>query len=169
MKLSKTLRFYLWPDSGPRRMPMVCMDSKSLYPQYAGQRLRFVEVWYRLAGDMLHYHALGHFGAFDSDGRFDIEPQAMRAAMDMTRSAMVADRERRSKTPSLDVIRRASEYKKAYDAAHRWEPTETDLSLIEADLLDEQPIPPMRKTSQQRRNSRTRSHHQKVQGSVGRS
>ena len=152
MKLSKTLRFYLWPDSGPRRMPMVCMDSKSLYPQYAGQRLRFVEVWYRLAGDMLHYHALGHFGAFDSDGRFDIEPQTMRAAMDMTRSAMVADRERRRKTPSLDVIRRASQCKKAYDAAHRWEPTETDLALIEADLFDEQPIPPMRKTSQQRKN-----------------
>lgn len=79
---------------------MVCMDSKSLYPQYAGQRLRFVEVWYRLAGDMLHYHALGHFGAFDSDGRFDIEPQAMRAAMDMTRSAMVADRETEQDTKS---------------------------------------------------------------------
>ena len=148
MKLSKTLRFYLWPDSGPRRMPMVCMDSKSLYPQYAGHRFRFVEVWYRFAGDMLHYHALGHFGAFNSDGRFDIEPQTMRAAMDMTRSAMLADRERQRKTPSLDVIRRACKYKKAYDAAHRWELTETDFALIEADLIDEQPIPSMRKTSQ---------------------
>jgi hypothetical protein len=149
MKLSKTLRFYLWPDSGPKRMPMVCMESKSLYPQYAGQRLRFVEVSYCLAGDMLHYHAMGHFGAFDSDGRFDIEPQAKRAAIDMTRSAMDADGERRRKTPNLDVIRRASKYKMAYDAAHRWEPTETDLALLEADLFGKQPIPPMKRTSRQ--------------------
>jgi len=63
-------RSYLWTDDGPWRLPMafVATDRTHAYPQYAGQRVKTVQVDYEWRGDQLFTHYSGSYIDFDDKG-----------------------------------------------------------------------------------------------------
>ncbi|HEV8466047.1 MAG TPA: hypothetical protein VGQ63_13725 [Pseudolabrys sp.] len=137
-----TTRFYLWPDSGPRRIAAGRHD-KYKYPQFAGQRVRRIECSYQFDGDVLHYYARGFFYDFNDDGRVNIMNE-LRAAMNAAHGGAKADTEKSRELPRLAVVRAGAKAKTDYAAGHTWEPSEDDCALIEADLFGTKRIPLLR-------------------------
>ena len=133
-------RFYLWPDSGPRR---IALKRNSKFPQFAGQRVRRVHCYYEFDGDVLSYNARGFFFDFDKDGRPN-EMDVLRAVMNAAHGGAKADAEKSRPIPRLAIVRAGEKSKKDYLAGHTWEPSEDDCALIEADLFGRKRIPLLR-------------------------
>ena len=128
--MTKCLRYYLWTDEGPMRLPHAVRSTDRLLPQYAGTTQKYMSVYYEWRGDKLLCHLDGGYLSFDESGRLDSNAVAMRVvetmnAWDLENSA------KRMRAPDLRTIRKARDLRNK----HRWEPSEADKEVVLGDLL----------------------------------
>ncbi len=123
------LRFYLWLDDAPRRLPMTFMDEKRAYPQFAGTTQRVLEAGYERRGNKLIMTVSGSFVTFDGEGKWaEASAKAAIAAMDL---AYTRERVRRMRVADLKSLHDAM----AAWTEHVWKPSEKDRKRVMLDLL----------------------------------
>src|SRR5262249_23635766 len=127
------VRHYLWPENNePLRLTRAFTEHRTCLPQFAGQRIRTLQVCY---DDEAIWSTIGSYLTFDNQGHWD-----RRAAADngiiMSNAADAKRRAARCKVPDLADVRKAANAV----ATIRWQPTKHDINRIVAALSGERPI-----------------------------
>jgi len=126
------VRYYLWADDGPWRLPVQMhndlFDRKVALPQYAGTKQKILEVFVRwITRDTYSLKGRGSIDTFNADGFMERDRAeelvgwTVERAQQKLTGGKVVDIE-----PALGERR--------YKREHLWKPTASMLRLIEADF-----------------------------------
>lgn len=127
-----TIRYYLWDDDGPWRLPVRLhqdlIERKVALPQYAGTKQKVLEVFARwITRDTFSLKGRGGICTFDADGFLERDPAEELVGWVVERAQQkLAGGNVVSIEPTLSERR--------YKREHLWKPTASMLRLIEADF-----------------------------------
>jgi hypothetical protein len=126
------VRYYLWADDGPWRLPVQLhqdlFDRKVALPQYAGSNLKVLEVFARwITSDTYSLKGRGSIFSFDEKGYLEQSPDAELVGW-------VVERAQQKLTGGNVVNIEPTLRERRYKRDHLWKPTASMLRLIEADF-----------------------------------
>ena len=127
-----SIRYYLWVDDGPWRLPVQLhqdlFDRKVALPQYAGTKQKILEVFARwITSDAFSLKGRGGICTFDADGFMERD----RAEELM---GWVVKRAQQKVTGGNVVNIEPTLSERRYKREHLWKPTVSMLRLIEPDF-----------------------------------
>ena len=127
-----SIRYYLWADDGPWRLPVQLhqdlIDRKVALPQYAGTKQKIMEVFARwITRDTFSLKGRGGICTFDADGFMERD----RAEELM---GWVVKRAQQKVTGGNVVNIEPTLSERRYKREHLWKPTVSMLRLIEPDF-----------------------------------
>jgi hypothetical protein len=127
-----TIRYYLWADDGPWRLPVQLhqdlFDRKVALPQYAGTKQKILEVFARwITSDTYSLKGRGSIDTFDADGFMERD-----RAEELV--GWVVERAQQKLTGGNVVNIEPTLRERRYKREHLWKPTASMLRLIEADF-----------------------------------
>ena len=126
------VRYYLWADDGPWRLPdrlhQDLIDGKVAFPQYAGTKQKILEVFARwITSGTYSLKGRGSICTFDADGIMERDP-----AEELV--GWVVERAKQKLTGGNVVNIEPALRERKYKREKYWKPTATMLHLIEADF-----------------------------------
>jgi hypothetical protein len=126
------VRYYLWADDGPWRLPVRLhqdlIDRKVAFPQYAGTKQKILEVFARwITRDTFSLKGRGSIDTFDADGFMEREraEELVGWVVERAKQKLAG-----GNVMSIEPTLRERRYKRE----HLWKPTASMLRLIEADF-----------------------------------
>ena len=127
-----TIRYYLWADDGPWRLPVQLhqdlIAKKVALPQYAGTKQKILEVFARwITRDTYSLKGRGSIDTFDADGFMERD-----RAEELV--GWVVERAQQKLTGGNVVNIEPTLRERRYKREHLWKPTASMLRLIEADF-----------------------------------
>jgi hypothetical protein len=127
-----TIRYYLWADDGPWRLPVRLHQDliarKVALPQYASTKQKILEVFVRwITRDTYSLKARGGICTFDADGFMERD-----RAEELV--GWVVERAQQKLTGGNVVNIEPTLRERRYKRDHLWKPTASMLRLIEADF-----------------------------------
>jgi hypothetical protein len=131
------VRYYLWADDGPWRLPnrlhQDLIDRKVALPQYAGTKQKIAEVFARrVGGDTFSLRGQGNIFTFDKDGYLDLS-----AYIEAT-SMVVEGTEPKRIGENIFDVKPALKHQR-FARENLWKPTPSMLRLL---VTDFQPASP---------------------------
>ena len=132
-----TIRYYLWADGGPWRLPVRLhqglITRKVALPQYARTKQKMLEVKASLiTGKQVSLRGRGSIGTFDADGF--LEPSGAEELV-----GLMVDRLTHKLNGSNVVSIEPALRDRSYKREHLWKPTKAMLLLVEADFCKDRP------------------------------
>ena len=126
------VRYYLWADDGPWRLPVQLhqdlFDRKVALPQYAGSKLKVLEVFARwITSDTYSLKGRGSIFSFDEKGYLEQSPGAELVGW-------IVERAQQKLTGGNVVNIEPTLRERRYKREHLWKPTASMPRLIEADF-----------------------------------
>ena len=127
-----SIRYYLWADDGPWRLPsrlhQDLIARKVALPQYAGTKQKILEVFARwITSDAFSLKGRGGICTFDADGFMERD-----RAEELV--GWVVERAQQKLTGGNVVNIEPTLRERRYKRDHLWKPTASMLRLIEADF-----------------------------------
>ena len=127
-----SIRYYLWADDGPWRLPVRLhqdlIAKKVALPQYAGTKQKVLEVFARwITRETYSLKGRGNIDTFDADGFMERD-----RAEELV--GWVVERAQQKLTGGNVVSIEPTLRERRYKREHLWKPTASMLRLIEADF-----------------------------------